>query len=293
MSFVRRKIELTFQLGKGAFGLDGSDTVVIGGVRVQCIVTSAVGPSLGNANLRIHGLNPSLLNQLSALNSTDIADRANRIIIKAGDDKVGMSTVFEGQVNLSQIDMSSTPDVALNVLAFAGQLEALRTSDPVSYPGSADAAVILANLAHKMGMTFENNGVSVQLATPYYPGSLLDQARQCADEAGIKMFIDHGEPGKNTMAIWPRDGKRGEFIPLISPSTGLVGYPGYASGKMGGITVKCLFNPQLRLGGLARVESDLQVANGQWQMNEISHDLDSETPGGLWFTHFVGSAYGQ
>lgn len=293
MTFIRRKIDLTFQLGTGSFGLMGYNVVTLSGLRVQCSILKTNGPSLGEAHLRVYGLTPSLLNELSALNQADMAARQNRIIVKAGDEKMGMATVFEGQVAVSQVDMGSAPEVALNVQAFAGQLFALKTDDPVSYPGSADAAVILANLAQKMGMTFENNGVSVQLATPYYAGSLMEQARRCAEDAGVELFIDDSEPGKNTLAIWPRGGKRGGLIPLISPETGLVGYPGYSSGTMGGITVKSVFNPNLRIGGLARVQSDLHVANGQWQIFDLSHDLDSEMPGGMWFTHFNGSPYGQ
>lgn len=293
MTFVQRKIELTFQLGTGSFGLMGNNVVVLKDLRVQCSILKSNGPSLGEAHLRVFGLEPSLLNELSALNQADMAARQNRIIIKAGDDKAGMAIVFEGQIALAQIDMAGVPEVALNIQAFAGQLFALKTEDPVSYPGSADVAVILGNLAQKMGMTFENNGVSVQLATPYYAGSLMEQARRCAEDAGIEMFIDDSEPGKNTLAIWPRGGRRGGFIPLISPESGLVGYPGYSSGTMGGIAVKCVFNSQLRIGGAVRVQSDIQVANGQWLVFDISHDLDSEVPGGLWFTHFNGSPYGQ
>jgi hypothetical protein len=284
MSFVKRKIELTFILGRGVFGESGGTKVVVSGLRINCTVQSNLGPRQGTANLRVYGLTKSLLNQLTSLNRAAEAQRLNRIIIKAGDDKVGMSVVFDGQIMLSQIDMTSFPDVALVVEALGGALEMLKVMEPISYP-AADAAVILSELAYKMGMDFENNGVSVMLATPYYAGSLMEQAAECARDANITMVIDYGDTGRNLMAIMPKGKPRGGLIPLIAPETGLVGYPSYSSGLYG-IAVKCIFNPQLRLAGLVKVQSDLQVANGTWMTFHIAHEIESEVPGGQWFTHF-------
>lgn len=292
MTFIRRKIELTFILGLGVFGESGEDTVVVSGQRVYCTVLSNLGPRQGTANLRVYGLTRSLLNQLSSLNKVAQVQRKNRIIIKAGDDKAGLSVVFDGQIMLSQIDMAAYPNVALVVEAIGGALERLKVMEPISYPVSADAAVILSDLAYKMGMDFENGGVSVQLATPYYAGSLMEQAEACARDANIDMFTTTGSEGRTLMVITPKGVARGGLIPLISPETGLVGYPSYSS-SLSGLSVKCVFNPQLRMQGLVQVSSDLQVANGQWRIFNIAHELESEVPGGQWFTHFDGQAYGS
>jgi hypothetical protein len=296
VTFIRRRIDLSFILGQGVFGESGQDTVKITGQRVYCTVMSNLGPRQGTATIRVYGLTRSLLNQLSSLSRVTEAQRKNRVIIEAGDDKAGMSVVFDGQIMLSQIDMASFPDVALSVEALGGALEMLKVMEPISYPVSADAAVILSDLAYKMGMDFENGGVTgpvrVMLATPYYPGALMEQAEACARDANITMVITHGERGRSLMVITPKGVPRGGLIPLVSPETGLVGYPSYASG-LSGLSVKCVFNPQLRMGGLVKVSSDLQVANGQWTVFNIAHELESEVPGGQWFTHFDGQVYGD
>lgn len=289
MTFIKRKIELTFGLGKGDFGLAGEDVLIVNSARVECNITQTVGPSLGQAHVRVYGLSESLLNQLSALNNVQMAARMNRLLIKAGDEKSGMATVFNGQIQLCQIDMASAPDVALNIHAYGALLEKLRTLEPRSYPGSADAAVILQNLANDAGYLFENSGVSVMLETPYYPGSILEQIQRCAKDANVEHVVDV-TTNPNTLAIWPRGGSRGGAVPLISPATGLVGYPSYSSG-MGGITVKCVFNPTLRYASRVKVESSLKVANREWVIFNLSHELDSEMPGGHWFTRFDGFAY--
>jgi hypothetical protein len=286
VSFVKRRVDVTFQLGTGSFGESGTNTVTCSGLRVQAHIDKVFGPGMGEAQLRIHGLTPSLLNQLSSLNQATMATRRNTIIISAGDDVSGMATVFQGQIMISQIMLNTAPDTALMVLAQAGALAAVQNVPPTSYPGTADAAVVMQNLAFLAGLEFENNGVSMQLATPYYPGSPLEQIRKCA-QAGRAVFdyvIDD-----RTLAIFPVGGSRGGQIPVISPATGMVGYPNYSTSVFG-IELTTLFNPLLRPGGMVKVESDLAVANGTWQVFNMQHELESEDPGGQWFTRFSGSS---
>ena len=281
MSFVRRKIELTFQIGEGTFGETNFNTVTVSGLRVKSVITKAGGASMGEAQLRVYGLTLSLMNQLSALNRANMVIRRNRLIIAAGDDEAGMSTVFDGQIALGQIDMSGMPDSALVVIAYAGLLDAVQPVAPASYPATVDAAVVMANLAKQMGYSFENNGVSVILATPYFQGTARDQAMRCADAANINWVIDNG-----VLAIWPKYGTRGGTVPLISPDTGMVGYPSYSEV---GISVTTLFNPFINYGETVEVKSSLEFANGRWNVFNISHELESELPDGIWFTKFTGS----
>jgi hypothetical protein len=249
MSYVRRKIDLTFQLGTGAFGETGFNTVRVSGLRVQCGITKANGPAMGEAQIRIHGLGPSLMSQLSALNQGEMSIRANRVIVSAGDEVNGMATVFEGQMAVGQMNLGSMPDSNLLVIAQAGLLGAVQVVPPSSYPGTADAAVIMADIARLMGLKFENSGVSKILATPYYPGSPKQQAEACAEAGRFEWKIDD-----HTLAIWPRGGARGGAVPLVSAATGLIGYPSYTSGVVG-VAVTTRFNPGLRIGGRVEIQS--------------------------------------
>lgn len=287
MSLLTRKIDVEFQLGVGDFGDSGFDTVKVSGLRVQANIVNTDGAAMGNAQLRIFGLPPSLLNQLAGLNQAAQAIRNNTIIVTAGDDVSGMPVVFRGTISLAQLDLTNAPDSSLTVCAFAGLFDALQTAKPSSYPGSADAAIIMSDLAVKMGLGFEGpNGVSVILSTPYFSGTLRDQAESCARAANIGWTIEG-----QTLAIWPRDGSRGGAIPLISPETGLVGFPAYSSGTFQGLAVTTIFNSLLRVGKPVQIESSLKVANGTWHVFDIAHALESETPSGKWFTQFNASPF--
>lgn len=282
--FVQRKIDLTFKLGTGSFGEDGADEVTITGLRVQASISQS-GARMGEAQLRIYGLTPSLMNQLSALNQAFTVIRNNTITINAGDDVNGMSMVFQGLISMAQIDLSESPASALNILAYTSMQYALKKAPASSYKGTVRVSDILRDMATKMGIAFEDTwGIDTTLSSPYFDNTLYVQARDAVEHAGIEWNACEG----NTLAIWPKGKSRKKDAEVISSKTGMVGYPGYDN-QYGGITVTTEFNPRLIIGGPVKVESELMVANGNWYTYDISHDLESETPGGQWFTRFRGA----
>ncbi|MEX3614582.1 MAG: hypothetical protein VB141_12715 [Burkholderia gladioli] len=166
--------------------------------------------------------------------------------------------------------------MALNVVAQAGAIDAVKPVGALSYTGVADTADIMATLAKSMGYTFENNGVSVKLSNPYFPGTALDQVKSCARAANIYYTIDRG-----VLAIWPKTQHRAVGPVEISAATGMIGYPAF-SGQ--GVILRTEFNPNVQLGGRVNVKSELSVANGMWVILSIVHELESETPDGKWLT---------
>jgi hypothetical protein len=73
----------------------------------------------------------------------------------------------------------------------------------------------------------------------------------------------------------------------VAPWTGLIGYPSVSGNR---VALAMEFNPSLELGSLFEVRgSALQVANGIWNVYSVTHHLDSETPGGQWFSQIEAS----
>lgn len=286
MTLIRRRIDVEFHLNDDNFEDTDFDTVRVEGLRVQANIVSTDGPSIGEATFRIFGLPPTILSKMNGLNRAAQAVRKNGVIIYAGDEVSGMPIVFKGTISLAQIDMANPPDVSLTVVAYAGYFESLKTAASTSYPGSADAAVIMSDFAARMGFGFERNGVSVILSRPHYSGSLREQAQSCADAAKIAWTVE-----EDKLVIWDRKVGRGGSIPLISPDSGLVGYPSYSTGQFQGLAVTSIFNPLLRIGKKVRVESALKVANGTWGVYNLAHSIESEIPNGKWFTQFNGSPF--
>lgn len=314
MAFVRRRIELTFVLGTGAFGegpaqtikipIDTqqpgtsvkaapNNTITLNGLRVRAHIHQIGNSSLGTADLMVWGLTLDHLNQLSAIEQLAMYQRRNSVIIAAGDDKDGIAVIFEGQLSASWIDLSSQPDSILHVSATAGLFYLIKPAAPFTLPGFSDAATIIDGMVRQMGdgWAVENDGVvkvSVPIATPYYDGTLLDQIKRVASDANIDLVI---EQENQKVIITPRGVPRGGLIPVISPETGLVGYPVHDAT---GVICTTLFNRSIRVHGKVKVDkSQLIQANGEWYVIDIVHDLESEVHNGEWYTRFQATTLGN
>lgn len=283
-SFVRRRIVVTFKLGKGAFGQTGFDTVRLEERRVSALILKAGGASLGELHLRIWGMPLEQMNQLATLGMLAVALRNNQVQVEAGDDENGTSVVFDGTITNAWVDLSDPPDACFQVIAHAGMLAAIKPVPPRSYSGSVDVAVIMASLAAQMNLTFENSGVSVMLSNPYFPGTAREQARAAADAAGIEWLIDG-----TRLAIWRRGQPRRGLIPLISAETGMIKSPSFAAN---GIALLCLFNPNVAFGGAIQVDSVLPAARGQWVVYSLLYHLEAEIPGGNWLMRVLAAPPG-
>jgi hypothetical protein len=284
VTFAQRHISLTFQIGEGAFGASGANTVKVQGLRASAKIAKAGGTSNPTLNLRVWGLSLSLMNQLSTLGKPLPDVRKNVVTVEAGSDDTGMAVVFVGIIQQAWASMQGMPDAVFTVQAAVGLFDQMRPLAPTSINGAADVAMLISGLATQMGYAFENSGVSVQLSHPYFSGTGMEQVQRCAEHAGINLLVDN-----NTIAIWPKDGARGGTAVLVSKDTGMIGYPDWTAQ---GVAVTTLFNPNITYGGTILVQSDITPAVGKWSPFKIEHDLDSEVFGGHWFTRAEASVFG-
>lgn len=286
MALKERLVSVTFTLGEGAFGESGSNSVKLSNLRTSIKISKAGGNAMSSAQAQIYGMTLSMMNQLSTLGMVPKLVRRNTILIEAGDDPAALATVFIGTIVNAWFDGQSSPQVVFNVEAHSGLLEAVSHSPPKSYTGPTDVAVVLSSLAAEMNMPFENSGVSVILSQPYYYGSPRNQALAAVKDAGIEWNgLDN-----NILAIWPSGQSRGGNVPVISPTTGLVGYPTFTSI---GIQFRTLFNPSLGLGNRVQLENSiLDTANGLWTTYLIDYTLESQMPEGQWFADVMAAPPG-
>ena len=293
MTMTKRGIRVIITLGEGAFGDDPAskdNTVTLEGLQVSATVQKGGLPSLDSAAVRIHGLEQSMVNKLSRVGVPFMKVRNNRITVEAGDPEAGYSQVFSGVIQTAFGDYQSAPDVALQVMAQAGILGLKKPVTALSYPQGVKVGTVCAQIAASMEMSFINHGVDITLPASYFPGTAVDQLRAVARAAGINAQITGGPVGddanKNYVEIWPKGGTRGGRVPLISPKTGLVGYPEYNDL---GLTLTTLYEPGLAFGGRFHLDTSVEPAKGLWNILQIAYELESETPGGPWFCHIVAT----
>jgi hypothetical protein len=273
MSFSEKLIEVTFTLAQGEFE-GGGNSATVSGVRISTLITAVGGVDQGLAELSIYGLSLSLMNQLSNVGSQYNVAFLNGISISAGDAS-GMSVVFQGQMLSAFIDAQGMPQVFFQVVAKPGFFDQIKPATPTSVQGSSDVATMMAALAKTMGFAFENSGVTAKLANAYYSGSAMQQCARIAKDAGIEWVIE-----KKTLIIMNPAAARAGTTPVISPETGMVGYPVF---NQVFVIVTALFNPDVKFGGEIEIKSELTSANGKFIVQELIYELESLVPGGRWF----------
>ena len=281
-SFTTKQIDLTFQLGTGNFGAAGQNLLKVSGLRILAQLSQILnqGGTRGATQiiLRIYGLTLSVMNTLTNT-GLGFGVRFNYVMVEAGDMN-GTSMVFRGLIQEAFPDLSQMPDGAFIVTAVTAQDVALRPVPPNSFKGSTDVAQIMNSLASAAGLGFENNGVDVKLSNPYLHGTLMQQMELVGKAADIGWFID-GTTSNGTLAIWPKNGSRGGAIPVISPASGMIGYPSF---ERVFLRVRTIFNPLIKQGGQIQIPQSepITAARGNWQVIRIEASLSSQMPDGPW-----------
>lgn len=283
MSFVQRLINVQFDLANGVFA-GGGNSLNVTGLRVTARISVPGGASPSVLDAAIYGLSLSQMNQLSTVGTQIDRQAQNKVTVTAGDAQSGMAVVYKGTLNWAYVDARGMPNVALRVQGSAGSYEAVKPVQPTSVKGSSDVAQIMQQLAQQMGLQFENNGVSSKLANVYLSGSARLQALTLAQHAGIEHVIDRG-----TLAIWPPGQSRNGTV-MISPATGMVGYPMFDQAS---VVVQTIFDPAIAYGGTMQVQSSVTPACGAWTIKNVDLELESQVPHGRWFATLTGVRQGQ
>lgn len=281
-SYVERLLNFTFTIGQGQFGETGSNTVKVTGLRSFVSLDLWGLPGFNVCNARIYGLPPTILNQISTLGTAvDVMARRNEIAIEAGDAVNGMTLIHKSIINQAWSALNDQPETCLQILASGGQIANQQPQDVISVDGPTDVPTIMAKIAKNLGYNFLNDGVSAKVDSAYLDGSGLKQAYDLAQAANIEIYVDNSKDPP-LLSIWPRNGTRSGSIPLISPETGMIGYPEW-SGT--GLKFKTLFSPTVPItkGGTVEIKSSYTQANGPWYITKLNYNLASNAPNAAWF----------
>lgn len=275
-TFSKKRIELTITLGEGEFGDSVGDTVTITNTRIYADLVNPGGDTMGAAQIRVYGISESLMNKLTTIGQINRAIRAkNTVAVAAGDADSGMKLAFVGVIVDAFADYNAQPDVPFIIQAYAGLDVAVKPVNATSYRGSTPVIQILVDLAGEAGLTLDAEDPEVNLFNPYFPGATLNKIRDACRAAGLQYNIDRGN-----LQVW-KSGKSlvGDKPRISATDRTMIGYPSLSSK---GLTVQCLFNPNIKIGGDVEIQSSIPMANGDWHVFNVSHNISSEAPGGPW-----------
>ena len=295
-SYTVKSLRVTFTLAgnNAVFPGTSANSLTVTGLRMSTVVKLAGIQSFPEASIRIWGMRQQDMNSLAVVPILVGKPQYTRNTVQIeADSGQGFVAIFTGQIMQAGPDYSSLPDVCLYVQASSLGLDQLTPVAPTSYPGSTQIAAVVQNIATGMGLAFENDGVTGTLPKPYYSGTLADQLRRVVEDAGIYYAIEPGTP--NVLIISPAGVPRSNLASFtLSPQSGLVGYPEVLGN--GYLNVRAIFNSAFRMNGpLIITGSDVVIdnsapntlntlADGSWCIGPLTHILESQKPGGAWFT---------
>ena len=282
LTFTDKQLRFTFTLATNAKFQGNNNTLQIAGLRATADITFPGPPSFPTANVRIYGMKLSDMQALTGLTFQVLTYQRNSILIEANSGG-GWTTVFAGQLVTVVPDFSQLPDVALQISAQTLGFDLLNPATPTAFPVAASIEQVIKTIVAKMGQDLDNGGVDGSFSGPvYFSGTPADQLRVAAQKAGIVYYTDKpgvveiGKPGA------PRN------VPkwVLTPTSGLVGYPTLNSVNLIGVTA--VFNPALRFGAPLQIKDSQQLsANGEWVIYDLTHSLSSLMPDGAWFSQMT------
>lgn len=283
-SFQRRNLRFTFKLATGTFTEEGSpDTLEFEGFRASAEIDAPGGYERSTCRLRLYGLDRLVMERLTVINYQNLDFMRNSVLVEATDDDGAFTSIFFGEIYIAQPDYAGVPDVAFVVEAQAGFVGALAPAQANSYPGPQRVSAIMSRLAKELGVTLEDNGVTSTVTDMYLAGSPMHKVQTLAEAARIQFWF---LPEQSTLAIAPMGVARNSTAVLVDFTNGLVGWP---QKTHVGIMFTALFNPAIFHGCKILMEQDVSSCNGEWYIVSMSHRLESELPGGAWFTFFVAT----
>lgn len=279
----KKQLRVVVTLGTGKFSSSTNNRIVLEGFRAIVEIDKAGGMMMGELRAKVFGVRAADMNAITTLQWRPGTLIPNTVEVFAidGDSE---SLIFAGNIVNAWGDFQATPDVFLNIKAQSAYVNQIAAASPTSFKGATSVSTAMAQIAKNMGLVFENNGVDVTLSDLYLANTLTEQARELSRVGNFDLYIDD-----KVLAITPRFSPRRGITPVISSSSGLVGYPTFDGI---GVTFQTLFNPAITFGGPIKLETELSQAAGDWVVASVAHRLESEKPNGVWFSTIRGNRNG-
>lgn len=279
----KKQLKFVITLGTGKFGSTDYNIITLQGFRASVNIDKAGGVQMSTLDAKIFGVKQADMNSITTLQWKPTFNIFNTVEVYAIDGEVE-TLVFAGNIVNAWGDYGAPPEVFLHIRAQAAYFNQLQAVKPLSIKGGIDVDVVMRRIAKDMGLQYENKNVHIFLTDVYIADTLTEQAKQLARAGNFSLYIDD-----KILAIANKYEPRQGSIPLISSKSGLIGYPTF-NGI--GVEFQTLFNPAITFGGAVKLETSIEQAAGEWIVRSISHKLESEKPGGAWFSRIIGNVNG-
>lgn len=273
-SFTNKTIQVVMAMAEGVFQ-NGANQITVEGLPTTVDIQKQGGDERPSCTVTIGNLNIDVVKQLTTLSFRPLQRFKNQITVNAGEAGKQLQTIFIGDFENAYGEFQNAPTMNLMVKAIAAQHGALMATPATSVDGTEQVAKLMEQWAVEAGCTLENKGVNASVKNVVYRGSPVDKAKTLARDVGIDLIIDDGK-----FIITPNGQAVDGNAVLIDPKHGLLGYPAFSND---GIEFNMIFDPNVKIGGLVKIESVVPRASGIWKVTKITTKLEAYVPNsGSW-----------
>lgn len=273
-SFTNKTIQVVMAMAEGVFQ-NGANQITVEGLPTSVEIQKQGGDERPSCTVTIGNLNIDVVKQLTTLSFRPLQRFKNQITVNAGEVGKQLHTIFIGDFENAYGEFQNAPTMNLMVKAIAAQHGALMATPATSVDGTEQVSKLMEQWAVEAGCTLENKGVNASVKNVVYRGSPVDKAKTLARDVGIDLIIDDGK-----FIITPNGQAVDGNAVLIDPKHGLLGYPAFSND---GIEFNMIFDPNVKIGGLVKIESVVPRASGIWKVTKITTKLEAYVPnGGSW-----------
>ena len=273
-SFTNKTIQVVMAMAEGVFQ-NGANQITVEGLPTTVDIQKQGGDERPSCTVTIGNLNIDVVKQLTTLSFRPLQRFKNQITVNAGEVGKQLQTIFIGDFENAYGEFQNAPTMNLMVKAIAAQHGALMATPATSVDGTEQVAKLMEQWAVEAGCTLENKGVNASVKNVVYRGSPVDKAKTLARDVGIDLIIDDGK-----FIITPNGQAVDGNAVLIDPKHGLLGYPAFSND---GIEFNMIFDQNVKIGGLVKIESIVPRASGIWKVTKITTKLEAYVPnGGSW-----------
>lgn len=273
-SFKNKTIQVVMAMAEGVFE-NGANQITVEGLPTSVEIQKQGGDERPSCTVTISNLKIDTVRQLTTLSFRPLQRFKNQITINAGDVGTNLQTIFIGDFDNAYGEFQNAPTMNLMVKAISAQHGALMATPATSVDGVEQVAKLMEQWATEAGYAFENHGVNASVKNSVYRGSPVDKAKALARETNTDLIIDNGK-----FSIAPMGQAMNGNAVLVDAQHGLLGYPQFSND---GIEFNMIFDPNLQIGGLVKIESVVPRASGIWKVTKINTKLEAYVPnGGSW-----------
>lgn len=275
----RKVIRITITLNgqDEVFTAQGNNRISSTGLAVSTSLAYGNGAITPTAQITVYGLPMDKMLKLMRVQWNTMQALLNTVRIEVGNEGESLSIAYEGNITQATIDANAAPNIPLIITSQMAMVEKARVTEAytIEKDVTIDAANIVEELARGMGYEFTNNGVEHIITDTTLEGSDIEKIQKLAIICDFDLYVD-----QKLIAICKKGTARTIKIPIISPSTGLIGYP---VPDIKGVAFSCMYDPTIKFGGIVTIQdSAITVCNADWRLYGFTAQLEANIPNGKW-----------